>query len=88
MEETSSRVSLGWRREENRPGRPTVLLERTTTGIFFAAQMRSALDMILDTAAAISEVRPFRTRAMSAADVRPSSRHSRNSATVQFLRLP
>ena len=44
--------------------------------------------MILDTAAAISEVRPLRTRSMSAADVRPSSRNSRNSATVQFLMLP
>ena len=49
---------LGWRRVERRPGRPTVVRKRVTTRILRATAIRSWMRMSLETAAAISGVRP------------------------------
>jgi hypothetical protein len=65
-----------------RPGRPSVLLQRTTTRIFRAAMTRSMLDISLVTPATISGVSPGDTAAMSSPVVRSSSSHSRSRPTV------
>ncbi len=71
---------LGWMRTERRPGRPRVFLNRVTTRHLRATEIRSWLRMSLDTAAAISGVRP-RAREVTDSGAASSS-HSRNSPTV------
>ena len=89
MEETSSRVSLGWRREENRPRQAHGIVGAHRQGIFFAAQMRWALDVISGHGGG-----HFGGEALAdALDVGGGrapvqQENSRNSATVQFLMLP
>ena len=61
-----------------------VVLQWAVTGIFLDAVIRSRLLMSLHTAATISEVRPRRTREMSALVVVSARSHSRRSETVQL----
>ena len=49
---------LGWRRVERHPGNPTVVRNRVTTRIFRAIAIRSCTRISLETAAAISGVKP------------------------------
>ena len=58
MPSTSSVGWLGWSRELSRPGRPSVLLARTTTSHLAATVIRSRFDISFDAAAVISGVRP------------------------------
>ena len=83
----SSVVWLGWRRAEKVPGRPMVVLQCALTRIFLAAYTRSRLLISLHTPAMHSEVRPREARLIISPVVFSLSSHSRNSATVIFLKL-
>jgi hypothetical protein len=83
MPSTSSDGWLGWTRDDSRPGRPSVLLARTTTSHLAATVIRSRFDISLHTAAAISGVSPGATARSVAPLVAGSSSHSRNWPTVR-----
>ena len=68
-----------------RPGSPSVLFARVTTSHFAPTAMRSRFDMSLQTAEAISGVRPGETERTRVPVVESSRSHSRNWPTVRSL---
>ncbi|MOA44523.1 hypothetical protein D3C78_1668150 [compost metagenome] len=80
--------SVGWlgcRRVDRRPRRPRVPRNCVTTRIFCATSTRSCTRMILETAAAISGVKPGASARKLCSSAASLSSQSRKPPTVRWL---